>query len=117
MSRIDPDEFKKTFDTDLSDGAIQAWLDGASLDVDEIQQRDSSISSERLEQIELRLAQAKATGQDPRIDSASRETGSVSYGENMDYWSMAVGLDPTGYLSGYGKPKAGMSVSDSKGIE
>ncbi len=117
MARTTLSDFKETFDSDLSDSAIQAWIDSASLEVDEIADRDSSIKSARLEEIELRLAQAMATGQDPRIDSASRETASVNYGEQTNYWDMAVGMDPTGYLSGWGKPKAGFSVPDTKGID
>ncbi len=117
MARTDTTSFNETFDTDLSDSAIQAWIDSASLEVDEIAERDPSLSANRLEQIELRLAQAMATGQDPRIDSTSRETASVDYGEQTDYWDMAVGMDPTGYLSGWGLPKAGLSVPDTKGVD
>lgn len=122
--RVTASEVKKNFDTDLSDGEIDAWVNTATELVDEIAAADSSIGSTRLEQIELALTRHFASAQDPRLESYNVGGSSGSYqGEtgmhinSTVYGQQAAALDPTGTLSGMGKPTPSVTVHDSKGID
>jgi hypothetical protein len=116
MTRISVQEVEATFDTDLSTDAIEAWIDSAHLEINDYAEKYTDVGGDRLKELELRLTQAMMTGQDPRIDSASRETASVTYRGDTNYWMLLKGLDKHGYFAGYGKPKAGVFVPDSKGL-
>lgn len=108
---------QEILDTSLDTSSLQAHIDAADYEVDEIQDKDSSISDGRLTEIHKWLAAHYATSQDPRADSTSRETASISYADdNADYKSIAIRLDPTGTIASGSKPKASLSVPDSKGI-
>jgi len=125
MARITPTELREVFDTDLSDSSLTVWIDMASSIVDDIEDKDSSISSGRLENIEKLLASHFASSQDQRIESTSRETASVSYQGNTNSMDLrgtkhgqaAIQLDPTGVLSSLGKPTASLSVPDVKEVD
>lgn len=102
--RTNPNDVKETFDTDLSDSAVQDWIDIATEVVDDIAAKDSSITATRLEKIEKMVAQGYTAVQDPRIKNARRESAQVSYqrGDDYpnDYFAGAVALDPTGTVAG-----------------
>jgi len=121
MSRTNPTDVKNTFDTDLSDSAIQDWIDIATEVVDDVEGVDPSISATRLEKIEKLLAQHYAATQDPRLSSTSRETASADYQRNdeyaTDYMATAVSLDPTGVIANLNKRTATLSVPDARNIE
>lgn len=121
MARTNTTDVDEILDTSLSTGALQAYVDAASDVVDDVAAKDSSISSGRLERIEKFYAAHLATAQDPRHSSQSRETASVSNEDrttnaNANYKELAVSLDPTGVVSGAGKPAATLSVPDAKGV-
>lgn len=122
MARTTPGDVKTIFDTDLSDSTIQQWIDVATLIVDDIQDKDSSINSTRLERIEKLLSAHFAASQDQRISQTSAESKSVEFQgdtEAMDirgtkYGQNAIALDLTGHLSTLGKPTAGLTVPQVK---
>ena len=121
MPRITNSDLEEIFDTDLSTESLDQWIEIASGIADDIADKDSSISSTRLEHIELMLSAHYASTQDPRLSSTSRETASAEYRKNddyaTDYMATAVGLDPTGTIAGLNKPNASLSVVDAKGID
>jgi len=118
-----PTEVKEIFDTSLSESAIQTWIDIGQPFIDDIA-AESNLSQSELDNIHKLVTAHLASAQDQRIESTSRETGSMTYrGETgMDwmgttYGQRAVALDPTGTLKESSKPKASLSVPDSKGID
>lgn len=125
MARITPTELQDVFDTDLSDSSLNVWIEMASDIVDDIEDADSSLSSNRLKNLERLVAAHFASAQDQRISSTSRETASVSYQGNTNSMDLrgtkhgqaAIQLDPTGTLSSLGKPTATLSVPDIKEID
>ena len=124
MTRTTESDVRNVFDTDLDSAALSAWIDIAHEVVDDIADKDSSITNTRLTQIEKLLTCHYASAQDQRISNTSRETASVDYqgetGMNLrgtKYGQQAIQLDPTGLLSTLGKPSASLSVPDSKGIK
>jgi len=120
MSRTNPTDVKNTFDTDLSDSAVEDWIGIATEIVDDVEGVNSSLSNSRLEKIERLLAQHFASSQDPRINSTSRETASVNYQRDSDYateyMATAVSLDPTGVVASLNKRTATLDVPDARGI-
>jgi hypothetical protein len=120
MARVQPADVNEIFDTDLSDSSLSAWIDVATVIVDDIEGVNPEIKDSRLEQIEKLLSAGYAANQDPRISSTSRETASVNYqrGEEYpnDYIAQAVALDPTGVVSDQFKRTATLDVPDSRGI-
>ena len=121
MSRTTPTDVKETFDTDLSDNAVSDWIDIATEVVDDIADRDTSLSATRLEKLEKLLAQGYAAMQDPRLKNGRRESAQVSYqrSDDMpnDYFAAAATLDPTGTVANLFKPDASLSVLDSRGLD
>jgi len=124
MPRNTNQELQNIYDTDLDTAALDRWLSIAEGVVDDIAAKDSSITASRLKDIEALLAAHYASAQDPRIESTSRETASVTYksetGMNLretSYGQQAIQLDPTGTLSTLGKPSAGLSIPDAKGLD
>lgn len=114
-----PAEVNEILDTSLDTTSLQAHIDAAAFEVEEVQAADSTVSDEKLKTIHLYLSAYYATGQDPRASSQSAETRSISYArdESADYFSLAKRLDPTGTIADGAKPKATLSVPDAKGIE
>lgn len=121
MARVTASELNEVFDTDLSNTALDAWIDTAHTVVNDVEGVDSSLSDDRLTQIEKMLAAGYASAQDPRLDSGSRETASVNYQRNddypNDYFGLAVALDPTGVIANQFKRTATLSVPDARGID
>lgn len=120
MARTNPTDVKETFDTDLSDSAVDDWIAHANDIVNDIASYDGSIASGRLERIEKLLAQGFAAIQDPRLNSTGRETASANYQRQEEYpndyiWA-AVSADPTGIVASKFKQTATLSVPDTKGI-
>ena len=120
MTRTTPSEVNTIFDTDLADAALTDWIEIASEVVDDVEGVDSSISDTRLTQLEKLLAAGYASAQDPRLESASRETGSANYQRNdeypNEYMANAVALDPTGVVASQFKRTASLSVPDARNI-
>lgn len=124
MARVQPSEVKEIFDTELSNTAVQQWIEIANTLVDRISDRDSSITSTTLTQIEKLAACHLAATQDPRLEQASAETRSATYQgetgmgwESTIYGQQALALDPTNVLANSTKPSADAVVVDAKGIE
>jgi len=121
MARTDTTSVQEIFDTDLSTDSLEAWIDVANSVVNDVEGVDPSISDTRLEQIEKLLAAGYAANQDPRINSASRETASVNYQRDNteypnEYIASAVAVDPTGVIADQFKRTATLSVPDARGI-
>ena len=120
MARVSNSELQEIFDTDLSTDSLDAWIEIASEVVDDVEGVDSSISDTRLTQLEKLLAAGYASAQDPRLESASRETGSANYQRNdeypNEYMANAVALDPTGVVASQFKRTASLSVPDARNI-
>jgi len=120
MTRVTNTEVAEIFDTDLSTGSLDAWIDIAHEITDDVDGA-GSLTDTRLKQIEKMLAAHYASTQDPRLNSASAETKSADYGKNedysTDYMAAAVSLDPTGVVANLNKQTATLSVPDSRNIE
>jgi len=120
MTRITEAQLKDVFDTDLSSASLTEWIEIANEITNDIAGVDSSLSDTRLEKIELMLSAHYASTQDPRLESASRETASASYQRNKqyatDYMASAVSLDPTGVVAALNKEAATLRVPDARGI-
>lgn len=113
-----PSEVQEILDTTLDTTSLQAHIDAANYEVDDIQDQDSSISDDRLTEIHKWLAAHYATSQDQRASSQSGESRSISYADdNADYKSLASRLDPTGTIATGSLPAASLSVPDVKGID
>lgn len=119
-----PSQIREIFDTDLSDSAIQTWIEIGQRWIDEIGRKDASLSQSELDNIHKLITAHLASAQDQRLSSASRETASADYQgqtgmnwESTTYGQRALALDPTGTLQDSSKPKASVSVPDSKGLE
>jgi len=122
MARTTPSAVKTILDTDLDDATVTEWIDMATLVVDDIAAKDSSINATRLEKIEQLVSAHFCSSQDQRIQSTSRESASVDYAGSTDAMDLrgtkhgqnAIQLDPTGTLSTLGKPSATLSVPEVK---
>jgi 1,6-anhydro-N-acetylmuramate kinase len=121
MARISNSDLADVFDTDLSTDSLDAWIEIANEITNDVAGVDPSLSSTRLEQIELMLAAHFASAQDPRLSSTSRETASADYQRNedyaTDYMAAAVSLDPTGVVADLDKRTATLNVPDARNIE
>ena len=124
MPRNTNQELQDVFDTTLDSDALDRWLSIAESVVDDIAAEDSSIGSPRLKDIEVLLAAHYASAQDPRIESTSRETASMSYKSETgmglretSYGQQAIQLDPTGTLSTLGKPTASVTTPEIKDLQ
>lgn len=121
MPRITTTQLNDVFDTDLSTDSLDEWIAIANEITDDVAGVDPSLSSTRLEKIELMLACHFASNQDPRLSSASAETKSAEYRKNedysTDYMATAVSLDPTGVVASLNKETATLSVPDARNIE
>jgi len=120
MARITNSDLADVFDTDLSTDSLDQWIEIANTITDDVEGVDPSLSSTRLEQIELMLAAHFASAQDPRLSSTSRETASADYQRNdeysTDYMASAVSLDPTGVVASLDKRTATLTVPDARNI-
>jgi hypothetical protein len=120
MTRISTTDLQKIFDTDLDTDSLESWIEIASEVVDTVENVSNGLSANRLQQIEKLLAAGYAATQDPRISSASRETGSVNYQRNdewpNDYIAQAVALDPTGVVASQYKRTATLNVPDARNL-
>lgn len=121
MPRNTNSELQEIFDTDLGTDSLDRWLGIAESIVDDVEKKDSSLSSSRLKDIEVLVAAHFASSQDPRLSSTSRETASVDYRKAeayaTDYLAAAASLDPTGIVAGLNKPNASVQSVDVKGLE
>jgi hypothetical protein len=131
MARTSKSDVKETFDAafesetgdpdDISDDAVDQWIDIANHLVDDVAAADSSLSSSRLTDLETLVAQHFLATQAPRAESQSGGVRSISYqGETgmgfkaTQYGQRALTLDPTGTLAGSNRPGASLSVPDLK---
>lgn len=123
MPRTTVSDVQEIISTDLPDSSVSAWISVANELVDDIADERPGIDAGRLEKIERLAAAHLLSSQDQRIESASRETASVTYqgdtGMNFQgtkHGQAAIGLDPTGVLSGAGKPSASVVVDEVKDL-
>lgn len=116
MPRVTASEVQEILDTSLDTTSLDAHIEAASLEVDDIEDTDPSLASDRLAAIEKYLAAHIATAQDQRASSQSGESRSVSYSEEMSssFLETATRLDPTGTVGSGGKPAASFDVPDVK---
>lgn len=101
MPRTDVATVKETVDTSLSNDAISDWIAAASDLVDDIDESSVAVDDSRLKRIETLVAQHFLTAQDPRFESQSADSISLTFGEGRegsDYLSRAMMLDPSGVL-------------------
>jgi len=102
MSRTTPSAVLETFDADASNSEVQQWIDQAALVVDDAANASPAMKSDRLEQIELLLAQHYLCAQYPRFEDQSGGERSASYGEGRSgtsYLDRAKRLDKTGLVA------------------
>lgn len=116
-ARVNPSEVAEMFDTSLDADALTHHINTASLRVDDIAAADSTVSSERLTQIELYWAAEVACTQDPRALSEGIKNSNVDYNVTSTYGEMAVDLDPTGTLREEGVKTAQFDVPNVKGTD
>lgn len=124
MARVTPSEVDTNFETDLTTAQLNAWIDMATVLVDDIADADSSISDNRLEQIELALTRHFASAEDPRVASESLAAVEKEYQVNVGeglyqtvHGTQAAMLDPTGTLGETVKPGASIGVPDARNID
>lgn len=124
MSRVTVEEVRDTFDTEKGQAAISQWIDIASDMVDDIADSDSSISSERLSNIELLVAQHLLAIQDPRVEEDAIGDSTMVYqgetGQNFDathYGQHAKMLDPTDTLVNKEKVQPSVDVLNSRNVD
>jgi hypothetical protein len=81
MSTATPDDVRGVISTDLTDSELQAYLDDAEFEASQaITDYDTALSTEEKTQLEKYYAALLVrTLRDKGIESASRETASVSY--------------------------------------
>lgn len=120
MTRTNPSDVSEIYDTELSNSALQSWIDIATEIVDDIA-AEGSVSSARLEKIEKLLSAHFASAQDQRIQSGGKESGSVEFqgetGMGLDgtkYGQQAKTLDPTGTLASMNKPMASVEILNAE---
>lgn len=111
--RVTPDEVRDITDDSLEDSALERHIQAATIKVNDIAEIDTSLSSSRLELIELYLAAHVATTQNPQITSETVGSGSWDY-VVTEYLEMAADLDPTGTLDPDGNEPADIYVPDGR---
>lgn len=113
-----PNDVQDVLDTTLDTESLQAHIDASSHDIKDIELADPTISDDRLTDMHKYYAAHFASSQEQRLSSQSGESRSLSYAtdESADYLEIAQRIDPTGELAQSAKPKAGLSVPDTKGI-
>jgi len=123
MSHPEPStaDVQDVLDTTLDTPSLQAHIDAASHEVEDIKAIDSSVSDSRLTDIHKFLAAHYASSQDPRASSQSGESRSISYADrdsdaNANYYGIAKRLDPTGVLAKNQKETATLQVPDARDI-
>lgn len=122
--RVTASEVTTNFETSLSPTEIDGWISTATLLVDDVESADSSVSADRLKEIELALTRHFAHAQDPRVESSGVGDSTVTYQgdtgmhlEATHYGQQAKMLDPTGTLENAHKESASIHVPDSRGID
>lgn len=118
-TRVTASEVKEIFDTDIEDSALHNFINMAAERVDDISDADSSVSSTRLELIEMNLAAHYASTLDPRVSQEQIADARFKYkgvDETTDYWMTAVDLDPTNTLTLESKPEANIHVLDGRDL-
>lgn len=116
-ARVDPNDVRDIFDTDLDDGHLNAFINGAHRIVED-QLASSGLGQTTLDQIELYVSAHLATLWDQR--AASESIGSeytVSYQgqtgmhfEATFYGQTAMTMDKTGTLASAGLKRARFDV-------
>jgi len=124
MTRTTESAVTTTIDTNLDSQAVTDWIEIASEVVDDIADKDSSISDTRLRLIEKLVAQHMLSAQDPRVEedeigdsSAVYQGNTKLYFEATQYGQRAIGLDPTNTLTSTGKEQANIRALDSRNID
>lgn len=110
--RTNRSDVREIFDTDLSNDALDAWIDTAH-NVVQKQLADTAdgdeVGSKVLEELEKYLAAHLASSQDPRVATETVGDAEFEYQRDpnqTDYWSVVVTLDPTGRLAGANRRSA-----------
>lgn len=101
-ARIEPDDVRTIFSTDLDNDALIQFINMAAETVDDVAKSASSITAQRLRLIEMNLAAHYATSDDPRAIQESIGDASFMYvrdREVTDYLQTAADLDPTSVIT------------------
>lgn len=101
MARTNAADVKNAIDTSLTDAQVSAFIDDASVVVDDIASADATITSAKLTLIEKYLAAHFVTLRDPRLTKAALADVQESYqrdAEMTEYLKAAIALDPTGII-------------------
>lgn len=107
-TRTDASGVREIFETSLSDGELNAWINMAH----RVVERDlgsASVNSGTLADIEKNLAAHLASSDDPRVVREDVADASFDYQRDpneTDYWRNVVLLDPTGRLAAANQPSA-----------
>lgn len=116
MARTTISNVKEIFDTDLSDPALERWMNIASSAVDQIEDKGVD-DTDTLQQIETLWTAHLAQSQDREESSIDVESGSVEWEDWINYGEAARSLDPTDSLTGERVPEANIHTLDSRGID
>lgn len=98
-ARTTPSAVNDLLDSGLEDSELHAFINAASYVVDEIEEADSTVAADRLENIEAWLSAHFATTRPVLADSEQQESYRVDYLHETTYGQTAEQLDPTNTLS------------------
>lgn len=119
MPRTDAAAVDEVLDTSLDEPTLTAFIEAATEVVDDVSDSDPSIDTGKLEKIERFYAAYLASAADPRADTQSGASRSISYRDvdgagNASHLQVAAALDPTGTVRSAELPSASVSVPTTK---
>jgi hypothetical protein len=119
MPRTQPADVQDVLDTSLDDAALEAFIGVATEVVDDVADADPSIPESKLTKIERFYAAYLASAGDPRADSQSGSSRSISFRDvdgagNASHLQVATTMDPTGIVRSAELPSASLSVPNGK---
>lgn len=116
-TRIEPDDVRAIFTTDLLDESLIEFINMAAEITDDVAATASSISAQRLRMIEMNMAAHLASSDDPRTLQESVGDVSAMYVRDNDvteYLKTAADLDPTSVITVSRQSKANIHVPDGR---
>lgn len=109
-ARTDVSTVQTMFKTDLDGAAIEFWINVAYPVVDDVEAAGTSLSDPQLARLEAVYAAGLMETQDPRIQSGTRESGQVDFGDRQSYMALAEQLDDTGTIQNQNAPTVSFDV-------
>lgn len=116
-ARVEPDDVRSVFTTDLDNDSLVSFINMAAEVVDDVSEADPSVSDQRLRLIEMNLSAHFASSDDPRALQESLGDASFMYTrprEVTEHLKTAATLDPTNVVTVSGKDTANIRVLDGR---